>query len=151
MFYFQIKRHNKLFLRFTHNNQKAQKYLLGGFEKTVEAHRDALLNRVPIILKTFYDEDILEEEVVLDWARKVSRKYVGRELAEMIHKKAEPFVTWLREAEEESSEEDGEEEKEVELTFDDRAKTSALTEDKKEEGGKEKKVAAEDDLDIDDI
>ncbi len=106
-------------------------------------------------MKTFYDEDILEEEVILEWAKKVSKKYVSKELSEQIHKKAEPFVTWLKEAEEESSED---EEEEVELTFDERAKISGLKEKKEEEevkkeknGTKEKEEEAGDDLDIDDI
>ena len=53
----------------------------------------------------------------------VSKKYVSKELSEQIHKKADPFIKWLKEAEEETSEDD---EDEVELEFDDRAKISAL-------------------------
>lgn len=75
---FQIKKNKKLLLRFTHENQKAQKYLLGGFEKTVEAHKEALLPKVAGILKTFYDEDILDEEVIIEWGKKVrTKKSVG--------------------------------------------------------------------------
>ncbi len=102
----QIKSYKEVFLRFTHDNHKAQKYLMGGFEKSIEAHKTALINKVPIILKTFYDLDIIDEEVILEWAKKVSKKYVGKELSEQIHKKAQPFVTWLKEAEEESSDSD---------------------------------------------
>lgn len=50
-------------MRFNHNNTKAQKYFMGGFEKTVELHKSALLPKVVTILKTLYDEDIVEEEV----------------------------------------------------------------------------------------
>ena len=67
----QIKKNKRVLLRFTNENQKAQKYLMGGFEKTVEAHKEVLLNKVPNILKTFYDEDVIDEEVILDWAKKV--------------------------------------------------------------------------------
>jgi translation initiation factor 5 len=59
----------------------------------------------------FYDADILEEKVLLEWAGKVSKKYVSRDLSQEIHAKAEPFIKWLKEAEEEddtdSEEEDG--------------------------------------------
>merc|ERR1712012_1261119 len=101
----QIKAHKRLFLRFTNKNQKAQKYLMGGIEKTIETHKDVLLPKVAHILKAFYDEDIIDEENILEWAKKVSKKYVSKELSEQIHKKADPFIKWLKEAEEETSEE----------------------------------------------
>lgn len=53
-----------------------------------------------------YDNDVLDENVILDWASKVSKKFVSRELNQEIHKAADPFVKWLKEAEEE--EESGE-------------------------------------------
>ena len=81
--------------------------------------------QVPAILKMFYDEDILDEKVLLEWAKKVSKKYVSKELSEQIHKKAEPFITWLKDAEEESEEDSDED---VELEFDERAKISTIKE-----------------------
>lgn len=54
----------------------------------------------------FYDADILEESILLDWASKISKKYVSKELSQEIHNNANQFITWLREAEEE--EESGE-------------------------------------------
>jgi translation initiation factor 5 len=50
--------------------------------------------QVPHIFKTFYDEDILDEEVLLEWGKKVSKKYISKELSEQIHKKLEPFLKW---------------------------------------------------------
>lgn len=163
----QIKKNKRALLRFTHENQKAQKYLLGGLEKTIETQKEALLPKTAAILKLMYDEDIIDEEVLLEWAKKVSKKYVSKELSEQIHKKAEPLITWLKEAEEESSDED---EDELELEFDERAKISSLKEkedtppatpiselNKKVNGtnGKANNVPEaaedEDDLDIDDI
>ena len=67
----QIKKFKRVFMRFCHENTKAQKYFMGGFEKTVELFRDKLLNKVPVILKVLYDEDIIDEESILDWAKKV--------------------------------------------------------------------------------
>ena len=93
----KIAAHKLMFLRFTNENQKAQKYLMGGIEKTVEMRREALLPKVPLIFKAFYDHDILDEEVILEWSKKVSKKHVPKELAEKIHKNAAPFVTWLQE------------------------------------------------------
>ena len=48
----------------------------------------------------------------------VSKKYVSKELAKEIHGKAEPFIKWLKEAEEESEgseEEEEEDEDNVEV------------------------------------
>jgi len=59
-------------LQFTIGNVKAQRYLLGGFEQLVgNVHPDALLSKVPNILKSFYDLDILDEEVIIEWDKKV--------------------------------------------------------------------------------
>ncbi len=64
------------------------------------------------IMKQFYDEDILEEEALIEWSQKESKKYVTKEMSRKIHEKVAPFIKWLKEAEEEeeSSDEDGEEE-----------------------------------------
>ena len=67
----QIKKFKRVFMRFCHENTKAQKYFMGGFEKTVELFREKLLSKVPVILKVLYDEDIIDEESILDWAKKV--------------------------------------------------------------------------------
>ena len=72
----QIKSNKRLLLRFCHENQKAQKYLLGGIEKTIETYKDVLLPKTGLIFKAFYDEDILDEEVILEWEKKV--KYIYR-------------------------------------------------------------------------
>jgi len=160
----QIKSNKRLLLRFCHENQKAQKYLLGGIEKTIETYKDVLLPKTGHIFKAFYDEDILDEEVILEWGKKASKKYVSKELSEQIHKKAEPFLNWLKEAEEESSDEDDDED---EVRFDDREKISSIKEIKtnaensnnKNSNSKESTPASkqdeddddEDDLDIDDI
>lgn len=43
----------------------------------------------------------MEESILLDWASKISKKYVSKELSQEIHNNANQFITWLREAEEE--------------------------------------------------
>jgi len=121
----QIKAQRVVLLRFCHENLKCQKYLLGGIEQVVKLHKDALLAKVPLILKNLYDLDIVDEEVLIDWHSRASKKYVSRELSAEIHEKAEPFIKWLKEAEEEE-EESEEDEDDVEIEYDDRARISTL-------------------------
>jgi translation initiation factor 5 len=103
-----IKSNRALFLRFTLKNHRAQRHLLGGLEQIVVQRKKDLLPKVPRILKLFYDEDILEEEQILKWGEKSQKKYVTKEDNKEIRSKAEPFLKWLKEAEEESDDESGE-------------------------------------------
>jgi len=153
----QISKYCNLLLRFTHENQKAQKYLIGGLEKTIEKYESTLLPRVPLIFKEFFEEDVLEEEVLLEWAKKVSKKYVSKDVAQKIHDKAAPFIKWLKEAEEESDEES---EDDIDVDFDSRAHISKIKETSTEPEKKEVPVPDtkeeedgddEDDVDIDNI
>lgn len=59
-------------MQFIVGNRKAQKYLLIGFEKLVETYQEQLLPKVAHILKALYDNDLLEEETILEWAEKVA-------------------------------------------------------------------------------
>lgn len=68
----QVKKHRVLFLRFTVEDKKAQRYLIGGIEQIIALHRDQLMNKVPVLLKLFYDMDILGEAAIIDWSDKVS-------------------------------------------------------------------------------
>lgn len=60
-------------LQFCKDSPKAQKYLIGGLEMLIgQEYSTSLMPRVPHILKAFYDLDILDEEVILEWAKKAS-------------------------------------------------------------------------------
>lgn len=118
----QVKKYRTLFLRFTLNDKKAQRYLMGGLELIIAMHRDKLMNKVPGLLKVFYDMDILSEDCIVEWADKVSKKYVAKEVSQEIHDKAAPFIKWLKEAESEDSDNDDEsEDDDVEIEYNDRA------------------------------
>ena len=152
----QIKTYRTLLLRFTHGNVKAQKALLGGIECVVNLHQAALLPKVAHILKGLYDLDLVDEEIMIEWGSKPSRKYVSKELSADILAKAQPFITWLKDAEEESEESD---DSDVEIEYDDRARPATLIEQKNQAApvaAKAKAAAAneddeEDDFDIDAI
>ncbi|KAL8599509.1 hypothetical protein ACOMHN_066908 [Nucella lapillus] len=109
----QVKEHRVLFLTFCQDSHKAQRYLLGGLEMLIgREYNAALMPRVPHVLKTFYDLDILDEEVILDWDKKVSKKYVSKETAQQMREKGKPFIDWLKQASEEEEDDDDEEEEE---------------------------------------
>lgn len=143
------KKHRNLLLRFTHNDTKAQKYLLGGIENILALHT-SLIEKTAGIFKLFYDLDLLEEKVLLEWGQKVSKKYVSKDIAQQIHDKASPFIKWLQEAEEEESES----EEDAEIEFDDRVKGDSLKANMKPAAVPVKKTVDDDDdgeLNIDDI
>jgi len=122
----QARKYRLLLLRFTLNDKKAQRYLIGGLEQVLALHKDQLMPKVPALLKLLYDLDILQEASILDWAEKVSKKYVSKEISQEIHDKAAPFIKWLKEADEESSESEEESDDEVEIEYNDRAQVTPL-------------------------
>lgn len=144
----QLKKYRILFLLFTQGNSKAQKSVLGGLEQLIgRVHPEALMPRVPHILKATYDLDLLDEEVLLEWHQKgPSKKYVSKDVSKEIHAKAAPFLNWLQEAEEES--EDSEEEDGVEVVYSHTEKAGVQT---ITTAAKDNDEEDADDLDIDAI
>ncbi|KAJ3262606.1 hypothetical protein HK103_000135 [Boothiomyces macroporosus] len=96
----QIEARLNLFKAFL-KNEKCQKGLLGGIERLVGINHPELLPRVSLIFKVLYFEDLVDEEVFLSWSEKASKKYVDKKISVKIREAAAPFITWLKEAEEE--------------------------------------------------
>ncbi|KAF9361844.1 hypothetical protein BGX26_011068 [Mortierella sp. AD094] len=90
-------------------NEKGQKAVLGGMERVLVAS-DALMRKAPLVLQAFYDSDILEEDIILKWGEKPTKKFVTRDEAKEVRTRVEPFLRWLAEAESEDSDEDSDEE-----------------------------------------
>lgn len=90
-------------------NDKCQRGLLGGLERLVAIINKDLQKKLPLILQTLYQGDILDEEILLHWADHPSKKYVqDRQVAKSVRASAGPFIEWLKQASEQSS--SGEEE-----------------------------------------
>ncbi|CAD0197954.1 unnamed protein product [Chrysodeixis includens] len=118
-----LRRHRALLLRCTRGDSRAQRAVLHALTALCALHA-ALLPKVPGILKLLYDEDIVEERAILEWAAKPSRKYASRELVHDVRRRAAPFLEWLQHAEEDSS--DDSEHDDIEITYDDRATAAPI-------------------------
>ena len=64
------------------------------------------MSSVPKFLLTLYNEDVLEEQVLLNWGAKASKKYVSKDVSKEIRAKAGPFLEWLKSADEEDEDSD---------------------------------------------
>ncbi|XP_011268191.1 translation initiation factor eIF-2B subunit epsilon [Camponotus floridanus] len=84
-------------------NENAQDDCLRAIED-IASTTDELLPYTQHLLNQFYDRDILSEEKILEWYESTS------EDADVFHSKVrnavQPFIKWLREAEEDSTESD---------------------------------------------
>lgn len=146
-----IKKYRLVFLRFTLNDKKAQRYLMGGLEQVIAMHKDQLMNKVPGLLKLLYDLDILNEAAIIEWSDKVSKKYVSKDMSQEIHDKAAPFIKWLKEADTEESESDEASDDDVEIEYNDRAQVSPLKPAVKAPAKKAAEDEEGEDVDIDAI
>lgn len=86
-------------------SEKHQKSLLGGLERFVGVEHPNLVPVVPKILMAFYQVDVLEEDVIVQWGTHVSKKYVDRDVSKRVRKAADPFIKWLAEADDDDESE----------------------------------------------
>ncbi|KNC82282.1 hypothetical protein SARC_05427 [Sphaeroforma arctica JP610] len=99
----QIKKQKTMLQRFCYEDPKAQMCLLGSTERLVGVTYPSLMSKVPHIIKTYYDEDIVDEEVLIAWGKQNSSKYVSsQDTFKQIIKLAQPVLDWLATAESDS-------------------------------------------------
>jgi translation initiation factor 5 len=99
-----MKEHKSLFHRFTFGNRKTQMYVLNALEKLIELD-ESRLNKIMRYLKTLYDLDLIDEEVFIDWEYTLP-KFISKDFAMKIRSICSPFLTWIKESEEEESSDD---------------------------------------------
>lgn len=90
-------------------SKKHEKALLGGIERFIglKGQEDAAFyKQTTKILMAFYSEDLITEEAITKWGTTASKKYIDLATSKKVRKSAEPFLTWLAEAE--SDDEDSE-------------------------------------------
>ncbi|KAL6875941.1 domain found in IF2B/IF5 domain-containing protein [Trichoderma longibrachiatum] len=92
-------------------SEKHEKALLGGTERLIGSlgkENPEMFQQVVKVLQLYYHHDLVSEEVVIPWGSKASKKYVDVSTSRKVRKAAEPFINWLKEADEEESSEDDE-------------------------------------------
>jgi translation initiation factor 5 len=90
-------------------SERHEKALLGGTERLIgqlSKEHPEMLDKVVRILQLYYHHDLISEEVATKWGTKASKKYTDLATSKKVRKAAEPFLTWLAEAEEEDSDEE---------------------------------------------
>lgn len=103
-----------LFGKLIDGDGKAQRAFLGALERVVGLHRPDQLRHLPALLQAAYNEDVVDEEALLDWHAKPSKRYMSDpQVAEGVRKTTEKFIEWLK-ADEGDSEESGEDDSEDE-------------------------------------
>lgn len=100
----EISEHTGLLSKLV-TSDKHQKALLGGIERFVGLSQPQLIPQIPKILHALYDDDILEEDIIIAWGTKASKKYVDKETSKKVRKAAKSFIEWLENAESESEDE----------------------------------------------
>lgn len=90
-------------------SERHEKALLGGTERFVGINgkeRPELFGQLVKMLQLYYHYDLVSEDVFTKWGAKASKKYVDLATSKKVRKAAEPFLTWLAEAEEEDSDDE---------------------------------------------
>ena len=99
-----------------------QRHLIAAFEWFCGKRHPQLMKFFPVVLKQLFDEELVEEDVFLEWAGDLTRNEYSAEMSmidsdtlELLKCSASMFITWLQEAEMEGEEsEEGEEDEEGE-------------------------------------
>ncbi|KAI3862100.1 hypothetical protein MKX03_007323 [Papaver bracteatum] len=84
----------------THDNEGSQILLLRAIGAFCEKSGPEIVKEIGLVLKTLYDEDVLEEEYIVQWFNE--RIVPSGSKNSQIWKNVKPFIVWLQSAESES-------------------------------------------------
>lgn len=94
----EIQRYAKAAARIVNGNKILERHLIASLELVSKDKPKTF----PVMIKQFYDEDVLEEETILEWAEDGRTEYtldaVDEETRAILRVEAEPVVVWLQEA-----------------------------------------------------
>ena len=95
----QIEKRASMLKTMIGDSEKHMKAFLGGTERFVGNDHPDLIPQVPAILMSYYQNDLVSEDVFKSWGQKASKKYVDINTSRKVRKAAEKFLQWLDEAE----------------------------------------------------
>ncbi|ETI20412.1 hypothetical protein G647_08447 [Cladophialophora carrionii CBS 160.54] len=102
----QIEKRASMLKTMIGESEKHMKAFLGGTERFVGNDHSELIPLVPAILMSYYQNDLVSEEVAKSWGQKASKKYVDIGTSRKVRKAAEKFLQWLDEAESDEESDD---------------------------------------------
>ncbi|XP_026400748.1 eukaryotic translation initiation factor 5-like [Papaver somniferum] len=84
----------------THDYEESQILLLQAIDYFCEKSGPEVVKEIALVLKTLYDEDVLEEEHIVQWYNEEVAASGSKN--SQILKNVKPFIEWLQSAESES-------------------------------------------------
>jgi len=102
----EIEKFSPFFDEIIQENRIMQRHLISVLELLcVEKNKN-----FPVMIKQFFDEEVLEEDVILEWAFDGRTEYTFNSIDEgtrsSLRAEAEPVIVWLQESDDESSDEE---------------------------------------------
>lgn len=98
-----------------------QRHLIAACEWFCGVHVPEVQRMFPVMLKQLFDEDLVEEDVFYSWHTDYARNEFSAEASlistdtlEALKESAQPFITWLQEADEEGDSDESDEEEDDE-------------------------------------
>ena len=102
----ELEEHAGLLTKLINQQTELEKAFMGGSERFLGMEKPELIPALPKTLMSVYEHDIVNENVILAWGSKVSKKYVAKDISKKVRRAAKPFIKWLQEADEESDDDE---------------------------------------------